>query len=250
MLLVGHVTKDGSIAGPRLLEHLVDVVVQFEGERHSRLRLVRAAKNRYGPTDEVGCFDLSDVGIVGLPDPSGLFLSSREVAVSGTCVTVTLEGRRPLVAEIQGLVTASTLPTPRRATHGLDASRIAMILAVLQQRAGAQIGGKDAYVATVGGVKVTEPAADLAIALAVASALRDEPFPSDGIAFGEIGLAGEIRSVAGMPRRLAEAARLGFRRAWVPRGVAGSGPMPDGIRIIEVSQVWEAVGRALSSSSR
>ncbi len=250
VLLVGHVTKDGSIAGPRLLEHLVDVVVQFEGERHSRLRLVRAAKNRYGPTDEVGCFDLSDVGIVGLPDPSGLFLSSRDAAVPGTCVTVTLEGRRPLVAEIQSLVTASTLPTPRRATHGLDASRIAMILAVLQQRAGATIGGQDAYVATVGGVKVTEPAADLAIALAVASAVRDEPFPSDGIAFGEIGLAGEIRSVSGMPRRLAEAARLGFKRAWVPPGVAGSGPVPDGIRVIEVRQVWEAVGRALSAPTR
>ena len=175
----------------------------------------------YG-TDDVERL-LSDAGIVGLADPSGLFLSSREVAVSGTCVTVTLEGRRPLVAEIQGLVTASTLPTPRRATHGLDASRIAMILAVLQQRAGAQIGGKDAYVATVGGVKVTEPAADLAIALAVASALRDEPFPSDGIAFGEIGLAGEVRAVTLCEQRLAEAARLEARLRPAPVAIHDDG---------------------------
>ncbi|MBK8468540.1 MAG: DNA repair protein RadA [Candidatus Phosphoribacter sp.] len=248
VLLVGHVTKDGAIAGPRLLEHLVDVVVQFEGERHSRLRLVRAVKNRYGPTDEVGCFDLSDVGIVGLPDPSGLFLSSREVAVPGTCVTVTLEGRRPLVAEVQALVTKSSLPSPRRVTHGLDSSRMAMVLAVLQQRAGAALREADAYVATVGGVRITEPAADLAVALSVASALAELPFPADGIAFGEIGLAGEIRSVCGMPRRLAEAARLGFRRAWVPPGIRDSGPLPDGIRVIEVRHVREAVGRALSES--
>jgi DNA repair protein RadA/Sms len=145
VLLVGHVTKDGSIAGPRTLEHLVDVVVQFEGDRHSRLRLVRAVKNRYGPTDEVGCFDLSDVGIVGLADPNGLFLSHPAVSVAGTCVTVTLEGRRPLVAEVQALIAPSNLPSPRRATHGLDASRVAMIMAVLERRARIPIGARDAY---------------------------------------------------------------------------------------------------------
>src|SRR6187551_1445242 len=155
VLLVGHVTKDGSIAGPRILEHLVDVVVQFEGDRHSRLRLVRAVKNRYGPTDEVGCFDLSDVGIVGLADPSGLFLSHRETSVPGTCVTVTLEGRRPLVTEVQALVTKSSLATPRRATSGLDSARVNMILAVLDKRANAPIGGSDAYLSTVGGVRLT-----------------------------------------------------------------------------------------------
>ncbi len=245
VLLVGHVTKDGAIAGPRLLEHLVDVVIAFEGERHSRLRLVRAVKNRYGPTDEVGCFDLSDVGIVGLADPSGLFLSSRDAPVPGTAVTVALEGRRPLVAEVQALVAASSLPSPRRATHGLDASRVAMLLAVLARRARAPVGASDVYAATVGGVRLSEPAADLAITLAVASALRELPFPTDAVAIGEVGLAGDIRSVSGMPRRLAEAARLGFRRAWVPRGVIGSGPIPEGLRVLEVSYVWEAVSRAL-----
>ena len=212
VLLVGHVTKDGSIAGPRVLEHLVDVVVQFEGDRHSRLRLVRAVKNRYGPTDEVGCFDLSDVGIVGLADPSGLFLSGRTAAVPGTCVTVTLEGRRPLVTEVQALVTRSTLATPRRATSGLDAARVNMILAVLDKRAdGARSARSDAYLSTVGGVRLTEPAVrPRRSRLALAGAITDRPLPHGTIAFGEVGLAGEIRPVTGAHRRLAEAARLGL----------------------------------------
>ncbi len=245
ILLVGHVTKDGSIAGPRVLEHLVDVVVQFEGERHSRLRLVRAVKNRFGPTDEVGCFDLSDVGIVGLADPSGLFLSGRTAAVAGTCVTVTLEGRRPLVTEVQALVTGSTLATPRRATSGLDAARVNMILAVLDKRAQAPINGSDAYLSTVGGVRLTEPAADLAISLALAGAITDLPLPHGTIAFGEVGLAGEIRPVTGAHRRLAEAARLGFSRAVVPPGVLGAGPVPEGLRVVEAASVADAVVRGL-----
>ncbi len=248
VLLVGHVTKDGSIAGPRVLEHLVDVVVQFEGDRHSRLRLVRAVKNRYGPTDEVGCFDLSDVGIVGLEDPSGLFLSHRDVAVAGTCVTVTLEGRRPLVAEVQSLIAQSKLPSPRRATHGLDSSRVAMIIAVLERRAKTPIGASDAYVATVGGVRVTEPAADLAIAFAIASSVFDRALPPDAVAIGEVGLAGEIRPVTGIPRRLAEASRLGFRTAFVPQGVIGSGPMPEGMRVVEMPDMASAVRGALDPS--
>ncbi|QKE83223.1 DNA repair protein RadA [Arthrobacter sp. NEB 688] len=245
VLLVGHVTKDGSIAGPRVLEHLVDVVVQFEGDRHSRLRLVRAVKNRYGPTDEVGCFDLSDVGIVGLADPSGLFLSGRTAAVPGTCVTVTLEGRRPLVTEVQALVTQSALATPRRATSGLDTARVNMVLAVLDKRAQAPIGGSDAYLSTVGGVRLTEPAADLAITLALAGAITDRPLPPGTVAFGEVGLAGEVRPVTGAHRRLAEAARLGFTRAVVPSGVLGAGPVPEGLSVLEVGTVAEAVGRAL-----
>ena len=245
VLLVGHVTKDGSIAGPRVLEHLVDVVVQFEGDRHSRLRLVRAVKNRYGPTDEVGCFDLSDVGIVGLADPSGLFLSGRTAAVPGTCVTVTLEGRRPLVTEVQALVTPSSLGTPRRATSGLDTARVNMVLAVLDKRAGAPVGAADAYLSTVGGVRLTEPAADLAVTLALAGAITDRPLPHGTVAFGEIGLAGEVRPVTGAHRRLAEAARLGFTRAVVPTGVLGAGPVPDGLQVLEVGGVREAVGRAL-----
>lgn len=250
ILLVGHVTKDGSIAGPRVLEHLVDVVVQFEGDRHSRLRLVRAVKNRYGPTDEVGCFDLSDVGIVGLADPSGLFLSHRDTNVAGTCVTVTLEGRRPLVAEVQALIAPSRLPQPRRATNGLDSSRVAMVMAVLERRARTPIGASDAYLSTVGGVRVSEPAADLAIALAVASSVLDKALPPQAVAFGEVGLAGELRPVSGMPRRLAEAARLGFRLAFVPRGVLGSGPLPDRLRVVELPDVAGAVVAALDGSRR
>ncbi len=241
ILLVGHVTKDGSIAGPRVLEHLVDVVIQFEGDRHSRLRLVRAVKNRYGPTDEVGCFDLSDVGIVGLPDPSGLFLSSRDLIVPGTCVTVTLEGRRPLVTEVQALLSATTAPSPRRTTSGLDGSRVAMILAVLDKRAGVPVRQADCYVSTVGGVKVSEPASDLAIALAMASSVSDRALPQGTIAIGEVGLAGEIRAVTGIPRRLAEAARLGFRKAVVPTGSLGNGPTPEGMKVIEVSDIRRAV---------
>ncbi|MBP6996093.1 MAG: DNA repair protein RadA [Phycicoccus sp.] len=241
VLLVGHVTKDGSIAGPRVLEHLVDVVVQFEGDRHSRLRLVRAVKNRFGPTDEVGCFDLSDIGIVGLADPSGLFLSGRTAAVPGTCVTVTLEGRRPLVTEVQALVDDSDLPTPRRATSGLDAARVNMILAVLSRRARAPIGKQDAFLSTVGGIRLTEPASDLAVALAIASAVTDRPLRVGTVAFGEVGLAGEIRPVTGAHRRLAEAARLGFSLAVVPQGVVGGGPVPDGLRVIEVGTVLEAI---------
>ena len=241
ILLVGHVTKDGSIAGPRVLEHLVDVVIQFEGDRHSRLRLVRAVKNRYGPTDEVGCFDLSDVGIVGLPDPSGLFLSSRDLVVPGTCVTVTLEGRRPLVTEVQALLSPTTAPSPRRTTSGLDGSRVAMILAVLDKRAGVPVRQADCYVSTVGGVKVSEPSSDLAIALAMASSVSDRALPHGTVAMGEVGLAGEIRAVTGIPRRLAEAARLGFRKAVVPAGSIGNGPMPEGMRVIEVSDIRRAV---------
>jgi DNA repair protein RadA/Sms len=247
-LLVGHVTKDGSIAGPRVLEHLVDVVVQFEGDRHSRLRLVRAVKNRYGPTDEVGCFDLSDVGIVGLPDPSGLFISRGSLTVPGTCVTVTLEGRRPLMTEVQALVARSEIPTPRRATSGLDSARVAMIIAVLARRAGAPIGNQDVYLSTVGGVRLTEPASDLAVALAIASAVRDEALPEHAIAFGELGLAGELRAVTGIPRRLAEAARLGFRTAYVPAGVLGSGPTPEGMRVHECPELGSAVLAALPGS--
>ena len=245
VLLVGHVTKDGSIAGPRVLEHLVDVVIAFEGDRHSRLRLVRAVKNRYGPTDEVGCFDLSDIGIVGLPDPSGLFLSTRDTAVAGTCVTVTLEGRRPLVAEVQALVAPTSAPSPRRATSGVDSARVAMIIAVLDRRVRLPLGTSDTYAATVGGVRVSEPATDLALALALASAVLDRSVPADAVAIGEVGLAGEIRPVTGMPRRLAEAARLGFRRAFVPTGVVGGGSIPPELEIVEVADIATAVGRAL-----
>jgi DNA repair protein RadA/Sms len=246
-LLIGHVTKDGAIAGPRVLEHLVDVVVQFEGERHSRLRLVRAVKNRFGPTDEVGCFDLGDSGIVGLPDPSGLFLTSRDRPVPGTCVTVTLEGRRPLVAEVQALVTPSTGGSPRRTTSGLDSSRLAMVLAVLTRRASLDVHSADCYASTVGGVRLGEPAADLAVALAVAGARLDVALPQGTVAFGEVGLAGDLRPVTGAPRRLAEAARIGFRRAVVPAGSLSEGGAPPGMQVLEATSVVQAVSAALGT---
>jgi len=234
-VLVGHVTKDGAVAGPRLLEHLVDVVLHFEGDRHSGLRLVRAVKNRYGAADEVGCFELGDSGIVGLPDPSGHFLSRRSEPVPGTCVTVTVEGRRALVAEVQALL-ARDSELLRRYTSGLDPARLAMVLAVLE--AGTLSTGRyDVYAATVGGVRVLEPAADLAVALAVASSIRKRPLPAGLVAVGELGLAGEVRRVGGMARRLAEAARLGFRIALVPPD-SGSAA---GLEVIEVPDLRAAL---------
>ncbi|WP_052327860.1 DNA repair protein RadA [Serinicoccus marinus] len=248
-VLIGHVTKDGGIAGPRVLEHLVDVVVAFEGERHSRLRLVRAVKNRFGPTDEVGCFDLGDSGIVGLADPSGLFLSSRDRPVPGTCVTVTLEGRRPLVAEVQALVSEAAAGSPRRTTSGLDASRLAMVLAVLGQRGGVPLGKDDCYAATVGGVRLSEPAADLALALALTSAKADLALPVSTIAVGEVGLSGDLRPVTGAPRRLAEAARIGFTEAVIPVGSLTEGRPPASMRVHELATLSDAVALVLAAAS-
>ncbi len=250
-VLVGHVTKDGSVAGPRTLEHLVDVVLHFEGDSRGQLRMVRAVKNRFGPTDEVGCFELGEFGLIGLPDPSGLFLSQQHEPVPGTCVTVTLEGRRPLVAEVQTLVCEVTAQDPpRRVTSGLDAARVGMLIAVLKRRANIDIGRHDVYAATVGGVRLTEPSVDLAVGLAIASARSNANIPGDVVAFGEVGLAGEIRRVAGVPRRIAEAERMGFRRAIVP---AGSGLMPSAqgrdpgsqLKVREVADIREALTAAL-----
>jgi DNA repair protein RadA/Sms len=209
LLLVGHVTKDGSIAGPRTLEHLVDVVCHFEGDRQTALRFVRTLKNRFGPTDEVGCFEMTSDGIAEVPDPSALFISGSDNAVSGTCITVTVEGKRALMAEIQALVVKTNSPQPRRVTNGVDPSRVAMLLAVLERRVGISLIDKDVYVSTVGGMKITEPAADLAIAIAIASAMKDKAVGSKVAAFGEISLAGEIRAVTNSKQRAAEAARLG-----------------------------------------
>ncbi|NLC99010.1 MAG: DNA repair protein RadA [Actinomycetales bacterium] len=216
-LLVGHVTKDGSVAGPRVLEHLVDVVLQFEGDRTSRLRLLRAAKNRFGPVDEVGCFDLVDRGIVEVPDPTGLFVSHHASPVPGTCVTVTMEGRRPLLAEVQALTVPATTPSPRRTSSGLDSARVAMILAVLTKH-GVALGAADIYTASVGGARLTEASIDLAVALAVFSAAGESPLPSGLVAIGEVGLAGEVRPVRNLESRLREAARIGFTHAIVPEG--------------------------------
>ncbi|GAA4080120.1 DNA repair protein RadA [Actinomadura miaoliensis] len=259
VVLVGHVTKEGAIAGPRLLEHLVDVVLYFEGDRHSRLRMIRAVKNRYGPTDELGCFDLSEVGIVGVADPSGLFLTRRDEPVPGTCVTVTLEGRRPLVAEVQALVAKSYLPSPRRASSGLDSSRVAMVLAVLAQRCKISMHEQDVYVSTVGGVRLTETSVDLALALAVAGSTVEQALSAQLIALGEVGLAGEVRVVPGVQRRLAEAARLGFKYAVVPRGSLELGdgtPLKradpqltsyEGMKVMEVDSLTQALQVAFTA---
>jgi len=226
VVLVGHVTKDGGIAGPRVLEHLVDVVLHFEGDRHSSLRMVRGVKNRFGPADEVGCFELVDDGIRGVTDPSGLFLNRREQGVPGTAVTVMVEGKRPLVGEVQALVSRSALATPRRAVSGLDSARVAMALAVLERRGGIRLSDQDVFAATVGGMRIHEPAADLALIFAVASAAREQALPADIVVLGEVGLAGEVRRVHGVKNRLAEAARLGFTRALIPPDCE----IPEGVR--------------------
>ena len=212
LVLVGHVTKDGSIAGPRTLEHLVDVVCHFEGDRQTSLRFIRTLKNRFGPTDEVGCFEMSGEGIIEVPDPSSLFVSEQQTSVSGTCITITVEGRRALRAEIQALVVKSSSPQPRRVTNGVDSARVAMLLAVLERRAGLSLSDRDVYVSTVGGMKITEPAADLAIAIAIASAVKDKPAKQSLAAFGEISLSGEIRGVTNPALRQSEAKRLGHTK--------------------------------------
>ena len=220
MVLVGHVTREGSVAGPRIVEHLVDVVCQFEGDPHSTLRLLRAHKNRFGSVDEVGCFQLVDSGIEEVPDPSGLFLSRTAEPIPGTCPTITVDGRRALPAEIQALVAPSALSNPRRATSGMDNARVAMMLAVLHRRVGLAVVADDVYVATVGGAKVSEPAADLALGLALASARADRPVRDGLVALGEVTLSGAVRPVSALGARLAEAARLGFTKALVPAAMA------------------------------
>jgi DNA repair protein RadA/Sms len=239
-VLVGHVTKDGSIAGPRALEHLVDVVLHFEGDRYSALRLLRAAKNRYGPADEIGCFEMDESGITGLADPSGAFFSHRVAPVAGTCVTVTVEGRRPLLAEIQSLVAGNPNGgSGRRAVTDLDPSRVAMVLAIVSRHANISLGDRDVYTASVGGLRVTEPGADLAIALAVRSAVSGLAIPPTVCAIGELSLSGDVRLVARLDQRLAEAARLGFHTALAP--TSAPAVRSGGLRIVGVDSLAEAL---------
>lgn len=249
-IMVGHVTKEGSVAGPRLLEHLVDVVCQFDGEKHSRLRILRALKNRYGATDEVGCFDLNEDGIESLTDPSKLFVTRTRNPVPGTCITVTLEGRRPLVAEVQTLLSRSNAPAARRATSGLDAARAQMVVAVLQARAHMDLSSMDSYIATVGGVKIAEPASDLACALALASSMNEFPLPQDFVAFGEVGLAGEVRQVPEISRRITEAQRLGFSFAMAPATPEPLKNIPEGIRVFQVENIAQALDIAFNQRQK
>ncbi len=243
IVLVGHVTKDGALAGPRVLEHVVDTVLAFEGERHHALRLLRATKHRFGPTNELGLFEMAGTGLIGVPDPSHLFLGDRRVGIPGSAVAPTMEGQRPLLVEVQALTTAAPPNVPaRRTTQGVDGNRLALLLAVLQQRARVPTQLNDVYASTVGGVRLVEPGLDLAMCLAVVSAIRDVPLPPDLVAFGEVGLGGELRQVAHAPRRLAEAARLGFTRVIGPR----TAPQPDtdSLRLIRAATLTEALAAA------
>lgn len=225
-IIVGHVTKDGTIAGPRILEHLVDVVCHFEGDRQTSLRFVRALKNRFGPTDEVGCFDMTGAGIAEVPDPSALFLGHGDPE-PGTCIAISLEGRRALPVEVQALTIASSSPNPRRIVNGVDSARVAMVLAVLERRAGIKTSDQDVYVSTVGGVRFTEPAADLAIAIAVAGSVRNQATPRHLAAVGELSLTGEVRPVTQAPQRRSEAKRLGYTDVIDNRSSTLSGALAD-----------------------
>src|SRR5581483_6997239 len=221
VFLVGHVTKEGAIAGPRVLEHMVDAVLYLEGERFQAYRILRAVKNRYGSVDELGVFEMTDAGMAGVDSPSAVFLAERVARAPGSAVTVTLEGTRPLVLETQALVSSSFLAMPRRSANGIDAGRLALLLAVLGKRAGLALGNQDVYVNVVGGLRISEPAADLALAMAIASSVRDRPLPDDMALFGEVGLGGELRSVGSVERRIKEAESLGFRRVLLPARNAG-----------------------------
>jgi DNA repair protein RadA/Sms len=246
VVLVGHVTKDGTIAGPKTLEHLVDAVLGLEGDRSASLRLLRASKNRFGSTEEVGVFEMGELGLVELTDPARAFLVEHDGAASGSVVAPTLEGTRPLLVEVQALVAPVGFGTPRRTGSGIDPNRLALLIAVLGRRAGIGLGSHDVYANLAGGLSLDEPGLDLPLALALASSLRDRPIRAATVAIGEVGLLGELRNVAGLERRLREAARLGFRRAVVPRPArGGSVPIIEGLEVVSVGTLRDAIAAAL-----
>jgi DNA repair protein RadA/Sms len=247
LLLIGHVTKDGQIAGPKAVEHLVDAVLYFEGERGHHFRVLRAVKNRFGATDEIGVFEMTGAGLAQVANPSALFLGDRDSAAPGTAVFAGLEGTRPLLCEIQALVAASSYGTPRRAVVGWDTGRLAMILAVLDARAGVGIGGSDVYLNVAGGLKIAEPAADLAAAAALISSFGGEPLPRDSVFFGEISLSGDIRPVPQAELRLKEAAKLGFKSAFIPKG---SKIEASGLKLTEITNVSDLLRFAGTGRSR
>jgi len=251
VFVIGHVTKEGVIAGPRVLEHIVDTVVYLEGDRYQSYRLLRSAKNRFGATSEVGVFEMRERGMVEVPNPSELFLAERMVNVPGSAIAVTMEGTRPLLVEIQGLTSQTSLGNPRRTPNGIDLNRLLMITAVLTRRLGLRLGEQDLFVNVIGGLRITEPAADLSVAAAIASSQRDTPVRADTVLIGEVGLSGELRMVGQMAARLREAAKLGFRTAIVPRRIRKTGgePWPEGIQIVEARSLREALSHALMQES-
>jgi len=242
VVLVGHATKDGSIAGPRTLEHVVDTVIQFEGDRHHAHRILRALKNRFGPADEIGVFSMGDAGLCGIPNASEVFLAERASGSPGSAVLAAIEGTRPLLVEVQALVGENAHGSPRRVALGVDGGRLAMILAVLQRRAGIDVAARDVFVNVAGGIETSEPAADLAVALATASSLSGRPLAERMTILGEIGLAGEIRSVSRLDARLREASRLGFDTALIPTGAASTAS--SGLRLVVVRHLAEALDAA------
>ncbi|HYO41607.1 MAG TPA: DNA repair protein RadA [Candidatus Limnocylindrales bacterium] len=245
VVLVGHVTKDGTLAGPKTLEHLVDVVLSIEGDRTGGLRLLRAAKNRYGSTEEVGVFEMQDRGLAEVSDPARAFLADHDTPAPGSVVAPVLEGSRPLLVEVQALVAPTGAPSPRRTASGVDPNRLALLVAVLGRRAGVGLGTHDVYANLAGGLTVTEPGLDLPLALALASSLRDRPLIPGTVAIGEVGLLGELRAVGGLDRRLREAARLGFTRAVAPRARGREAVAVPGIEVVEVGSLADAVRAAL-----
>lgn len=241
VFVIGHVTKEGVLAGPRVLEHIVDTVLYFEGDRHGAFRILRAVKNRFGSTNEIGLFEMRNSGLVDVPDASRFFLSERTAAASGSVVVPTVEGTRPLLVEIQALVTRSSFLPPRRAADGIDQKRVQLVLAVLEKRAGLPLGSCDVYVKVAGGLSVEEPAVDLGLAIAIASSLRDRPCDPATAVMGEVGLAGEVRPVSRLEQRLREAEKLGFRRAVVPRSNLGHVRVNSGVEVLGVAYLREAL---------
>jgi DNA repair protein RadA/Sms len=245
VFLIGHVTKEGTIAGPRILEHIVDTVLYLEGDRFQSYRLLRSVKNRFGATSEVGVFEMRERGMSEVPNPSEAFLAERLVNAPGSAIAVTMEGTRPLLVEIQGLTSPTSFGNPRRTPNGVDFNRLLLIAAVLTRRVGLRLGEQDIFVNVVGGFTIDEPAADLAVAAAIASSVRNTPVRADAVLIGEVGLSGELRMVGQMPARLREAASLGFKAAIVPRRMRRGEPWPGGIQVIEARSLRQALDQAL-----
>ena len=245
IFLVGHINKDGNIAGPKVLEHMVDCVLYFEGDQNSSYRLLRAAKNRFGSTNEIGVFEMMDRGLVEVPNPSQMLLSGRPEGASGTCVACVMEGTRPVLAEVQALVSKTMLNAPRRTADGFDFNRAILLLAVTEKRAGMKLSMFDAYINVIGGLHLEEPGADLSVVLAIASSYRDAPIPGDLVAIGEVGLTGEVRSVSHVNQRLGEVHRLGFRKCIIPNGGHEKLEIPEGLEVYKVRNLREAIEIAL-----
>jgi DNA repair protein RadA/Sms len=245
VFVVGHINKDGNIAGPKVLEHMVDCVLYFEGDQNSSYRLLRAAKNRFGSTNEIGVFEMMDRGLIEVPNPSQMLLAGRPEGASGTCVACVMEGTRPVLAEVQALVTKTTFNVPRRAADGFDFNRAVLLMAVAEKRAGMKLNVFDAYINVIGGLRLDEPGADLPVVLAVASSYRDQPIADDLVAIGEVGLTGEIRSVSHMSQRLGEVARLGFKKCIIPKNTSEKLEIPEGLIVYRVRNLREAIEVAI-----